>query len=226
MSEVTVTCGCGRKMRADGLRGGGAYTCGCGVRIQVNIPPPEPQCAWLSPEGDFARCPRPPIRESTKVGVPLCYQHLDEYGEMRKLTDIMKMVGGVRGWAREIELGIPPPTPEELAEIERKRLDRTVVYYVRIGDLVKIGTTVAMGRRMRGIAPDEILATEPGDHKLERLRHRQFRHLRTGKNGERFRAGSDLMAHIAAVRQEWGEPITTTWGVNSPHVAYPGVLSD
>jgi hypothetical protein len=74
-----------------------------------------------------------------------------------------------------------------------------------MGDVIKIGTTTNLKRRLVFLLPDEILAIEPGDRELERKRHKQFIHLRV--RGERFRPGQDLLDHIAAVVEANGPPV-------------------
>lgn len=84
--------------------------------------------------------------------------------------------------------------------------DGGVVYYVRRGSMVKIGTTINMQKRMTAILPDEILATEPGSYSLESRRHRQFRKLRVSGQVEWFHAGPLLQEHVALTRALHGEP--------------------
>lgn len=74
------------------------------------------------------------------------------------------------------------------------------VYYIRCGDLVKIGTTRHLAARMHAYPPDaELLAVERGGEALEISRHHQFGHL---------------LAH----RKEWFHPAA---GASS----YPGCAS-
>jgi hypothetical protein len=83
-----------------------------------------------------------------------------------------------------------------------------VVYYAwtptgrpRVGSSVKIGYSANVHARMSGLGTD-LLATEPGDRKLEAARHREFALLRIER--EYFRPGSDLMAHVERLA---GHPI-------------------
>ena len=62
---------------------------------------------------------------------------------------------------------VPPP-----------RVD--VVYYLRHGDRVKIGTTANPRQRFAAIWHEEVLAFERGDRRLERARHEQFAADRLG----------------------------------------------
>lgn len=87
-------------------------------------------------------------------------------------------------------------------EAERKRRAEEacpVVYYIRFGDRIKIGTSTNLKKRLGGVPYDEILAVEPGSYKLEAMRHRQFDRYRL--TGEWFSQGKSLMNHIEQVRQ-------------------------
>lgn len=78
------------------------------------------------------------------------------------------------------------------------------VYYIRRAMLIKIGTTVNLTTRFITLRPNEILAIEPGDERLERQRHKQFADLR--HSGEYFHPGPALQEHVLAVRREHGIP--------------------
>ncbi|WBU37615.1 GIY-YIG nuclease family protein [Homoserinibacter sp. YIM 151385] len=71
-----------------------------------------------------------------------------------------------------------------------------VVYYLRVADRVKIGTTGALEQRMRQLRHDELLAIEPGGVARERRRHERFAELRYDRT-EWFRLGPALRAHLA-----------------------------
>lgn len=77
-----------------------------------------------------------------------------------------------------------------------------VVYYVRFGDRVKIGTTKNLDKRLPFIPHDEVMATEPGGPYVEQQRHKQFKHLRAkvGRSREWFRLAPELVEHIAGVK--------------------------
>lgn len=74
----------------------------------------------------------------------------------------------------------------------------SVVYYARIADQIKIGTTKTLQERMTNLGIEEVMATEPGGPKRERMRHGQFAglHLR----GEWFRYESPLTEWIERLR--------------------------
>ncbi|MFE6079986.1 GIY-YIG nuclease family protein [Streptomyces virginiae] len=102
--------------------------------------------------------------------------------------------------ARETTIPTLPhqPGPEAVAG--------SVVYYIRRGNLIKIGTTTNLRRRMAALMPDEILAVEPGDWVLEQQRHRQFGDQRISRQGEYFFPGPALRRHVAEVRATHGAP--------------------
>lgn len=107
---------------------------------------------------------------------------------------------------RVIEQEAARPAPRQHAKPAHHRRPRAtsptgtaVVYYMRLGNRVKIGTTTNLATRMASINPEEVLALEPGGHALEHLRHRQFADLRT--KGEWFKYQGKLVDHIASIRR-------------------------
>lgn len=84
---------------------------------------------------------------------------------------------------------------------ERLATDQ-VVYYIRFGDRIKIGTTRSLISRMNALPHDEFLVTEPGGVHVERQRHKQFAHLRAevGTSREWFQMAPELLEHIAALK--------------------------
>ncbi|MFI8300003.1 hypothetical protein ACIGCZ_29165 [Streptomyces nigra] len=91
----------------------------------------------------------------------------------------------------------PPAVPQEATY----GLRHEVVYYMRFGHCIKIGTTGTLAVRARELKPDEILAAEPGSYDLERERHRQFG--RYFSEGEMYFPGPLLMAHIRKVQARY-----------------------
>jgi hypothetical protein len=80
-----------------------------------------------------------------------------------------------------------------------------VVYYLRRGSSVKIGTTFNPRQRFAVLRHDEVLAFELGDRTLERQRHVEFADDRLGTS-EWFELTPRLAAHIAALaggRDPW-----------------------
>jgi len=81
-----------------------------------------------------------------------------------------------------------------------------VVYYIRRGKYVKIGTTTNLRNRMRDLMPDEVLAVEPGSYDLEATLHATFAKIRLSPSMEYFRLTDELQAHITAVVAKHGPP--------------------
>jgi hypothetical protein len=80
----------------------------------------------------------------------------------------------------------------------------TVVYYLRFGNSVKIGTSKSLSKRLLSVPHDEVLAIEPGDRTHERRRHLQFGENR--KHGEWFEIDADMEDHVAHLRELYGQP--------------------
>lgn len=80
------------------------------------------------------------------------------------------------------------------------------VYYLKVGERIKVGYSVDVKRRMRAYPPgSELLAVEPGDRDLETQRHRQFAgSLLDGR--EWFRPTPDLLELVAEIVSVHGEP--------------------
>ncbi|MGK9148976.1 GIY-YIG nuclease family protein [Plantibacter flavus] len=76
-----------------------------------------------------------------------------------------------------------------------------VVYYLRHGDRIKIGTTTNPRQRFAAIWHDELLALERGDRHVERARHEQFATERLERS-EWFTASSRLRRHVDSVARD------------------------
>jgi hypothetical protein len=99
---------------------------------------------------------------------------------------------------------------QQLADRRSDRIPDSIVYYIRRGPLVKIGTTTNPHGRFRDLLPDEILAWEPGGRTEEEARHAQFKALRVSNRGEYFRRDATLDQHIHDVAAQHGAP-DPTW---------------
>jgi hypothetical protein len=84
-------------------------------------------------------------------------------------------------------------------EIGEKKAKPAVVYYMRLGNRVKIGWSSNLAVRVATIQPEEVMATEDGGQKLEARRHKEFADLRV--SGEWFRLEEPLIAHIEALQR-------------------------
>jgi hypothetical protein len=87
---------------------------------------------------------------------------------------------------------------------QRRRQTKPVVYYIQVGDLIKIGYTIDLRLRVRAYPPSrKVLATEPGTPALEATRHGQFKDCRA-HGREWFHHDPALLTHINRLRSESG----------------------
>lgn len=101
-----------------------------------------------------------------------------------------------------------PQVAKERREVYERQVQRERdpagprVYYIRLGDAIKIGTSIDPDNRARALSltPEHIVVTEPGTIVVERLRHKQFAHIRL--HGEWFQATDELLAHIAELQRK------------------------
>jgi hypothetical protein len=95
---------------------------------------------------------------------------------------------------------------EQVAEAKAREGQPGWVYYLRIGDQIKIGYSSDVKRRMKSYPPTaELLAVHPGSKALERTMHEQFASSRAiGR--EWFHPHAVLTEHIAKVVEHYGKP--------------------
>jgi hypothetical protein len=141
----------------------------------------------------FRGCKQPPVEG---LDFPLCPSHC----QMVYLT--------VKGM-------IKAATPDALAQAtdgRRKHLARGpnvlaskrigTIYFVRLGNLIKIGYTTNLQQRLGDLRRDhhrepEVLATMPGTMGTEKALHAKFGPL--WERGELFRPGPDLLDYIKSI---------------------------
>jgi len=91
-----------------------------------------------------------------------------------------------------------PPDHETREGVMR---DHALVYYLALGNRVKIGTTTDLPGRMKAVPHEELVAFEFGSYTQERNRHQQFAHARI--TGEWFdRSDPELAAFIETLRAD------------------------
>lgn len=79
------------------------------------------------------------------------------------------------------------------------------VYYIRVGDTIKIGYAKDVSKRMRAYPPNaELLAAHPGTLRLEKqVQHKFAEYLDRGR--EWFTPAPAIMEHIAQVVEQFGD---------------------
>jgi hypothetical protein len=118
---------------------------------------------------------------------PLCAHHI---------------VGVIRRYQQQLETmqRVHPGLTERLvsrqeAEVcKPRRKPSHVVYFLRFGDRVKIGTSGNLEQRLQVVPHDEVIGTIPGDVTMEREWHDRWAKLRLV--GEWFQAVPELLAAI------------------------------
>lgn len=214
MPSVSVTCRCLHPLRQEPGAPNGYLVCrNCGTRIRINMDRSR-VCSASNPNGS------PCIAELFMFDpVPLCKTHRDQLlldpaftgGELYTKTHVEK----VRADAMTTRFPHTVSDEDRAAMVdaetaERRARDlRSQVYYVALRGHIKIGFTSNITVRMTQLLPDALLATEPGDRKLETKRHRQFSHLRGTFGMEYFKVDPELVAHVETVLAEHGPPSLT-----------------
>ena len=149
-------------------------------------------------------CCWPGCRTLAESGsMPLCEHHFQFVG-IRFMAERSVLSGEFDADAREQRRA---ENAERERQLRAEREAASVVYYVRIGDHVKIGYTQDLHRRLGDLRldPDAVMAVEPGGPDLERCRHLQFADERVGRR-ENFNPSRRLLAHIESLRQRHGQP--------------------
>lgn len=120
------------------------------------------------------------------VGVRLCKRHLQKaWAAMEYLAE-----GDPGMW----------PDGERPKRLPVTRTDaHGTVYFARVGDLIKIGWTANLQRRMSNLHADAVFHTQPGTRHDERALHAKFHHLLV-KGKEWFRPDPELMDYIKDLR--------------------------
>lgn len=101
------------------------------------------------------------------------------------------------------------------------------VYYVLMGDRIKIGTSRSLAGRLTQLMarPRDVLAIEPGDATLERERHTQFAADRIDRGREFFRPSEALCSHIEQIARQdaptWAVHLTNWQSVRSTRSKLP-----
>jgi hypothetical protein len=103
------------------------------------------------------------------------------------------------------------------ADLAAPRVD--VVYYVRAGGRIKIGTSAGPRARLAQLHIDELLAFERGGRALEQRRHAQFAAFRV-PGSEWFDTHDALLQHIALV----GAGIDDPWALHHRWVSEAAAL--
>lgn len=142
------------------------------------------------------------------IEAPVCEDHLQQIGQVFLETR------SVAGTFLALRDELSRKREAELAEIQARAMGDSgfveTVYYVRISDHIKIGTTNDLARRLRVLYADHdpklLLGVEPGGRAVEQHRHLQFSDERVWQNRELFNPSPRLLEHIAEINARYGLP--------------------
>jgi hypothetical protein len=143
-------------------------------------------------------------RETTRHGKTVYYFRRAKTGPRLRLPDPDKVDPSVFNIAYEAALKgrrtTEPKAPTPFRELTGEVGNPGYVYFLRMGDKLKIGFSRKVGQRLRSIQtacpePAEIVKIIPGTDQTERYFHAHFAAHRL--SGEWFRLDSDLAAFVA-----------------------------
>ena len=141
------------------------------------------------------------------AGTPYCQMHAFEIWRVLDET----MTNGEKGMirARHDDKVAKARAAEEIRKLRPKtkpapdtpRHQRPgYVYYLLVGDLIKIGWASVLSDRMKQYPPNSVLlASHPGTLNTERQMHHRHLHL-LGKGREWFKIDQELLDHVDSVR--------------------------
>lgn len=94
----------------------------------------------------------------------------------------------------------------ETARFEQRLNSPGYIYYLLVGDRIKIGFTLDVRQRLRAYPPGTpLLAMHPGTKQLEKELHQQFAGARAAGR-EWFIDAPEIREHIKTVIEQFGEP--------------------
>jgi hypothetical protein len=149
-----------------------------------------PSCTAQNDSGAF--CDRPSLPGAP---FPICIKHA---------AKIMAFLNDVVPAAIEDRMIVAAEAMRQdrhaRTERQRRAPDVFVVYYLQVGEAIKIGYTANLPTRLRTYPPHaKLLTYEPGGPALEAQRHKEFAEDLTA--GREWFAPSDrLLAHIAEIK--------------------------
>lgn len=141
--------------------------------------------------------------------IPLCYEHANRvwaYVDQAESTAEKDQAKAGLDAALEFDRANGARSSRDEADYRNRKRNRLTepgeVYYLLVGELVKIGFTANLESRLKQYPPNAILLTRhPGTMTLEADMHNRFkRHLAKGR--EWFRQAPELMEHIQGVEEK------------------------
>ena len=136
--------------------------------------------------------------------INLCMKHLRIAGEF--YTDVKHILTfntrRAQPEKKTVQRYVYKDNPDSLPYPGQSK-DTGIVYYIRFGDMIKIGYSASIETRLSALPWDECLAFEPGSFQLENSRHKKFAQYRMGRGREWFSDCKPLRDHIEGLRKQW-----------------------
>lgn len=167
-----------------------------GVRFGMTEETVDPPRLPEDLEAKLAELPPGPVRDEFILGVGRIGFELGVAGLTPHQLDIIHLRA-----VQDVERRqTTAPLAQRFTNL-RPSTENAVVYYIRLAeDAIKIGTTTDIKRRVRDMyrRPEDVIVTEPGDARLESVRHKQFAADKIDWPGSRevFRLSPALSSHI------------------------------
>lgn len=154
----------------------------------------------------FGRCAMEKCNQPPLHGIPLCEAHGAAVAlYMQDHAESIERAAEIKHQREEEELyRFRQRHAEKIRKLNSTfKTDPGLIYYLRVGDKIKIGFTTDLEQRLRAYPPFAVLlATHPGTVKLEGQMHAKFcAHLIGGR--EWFAVSDQIMQHIENVRKEF-----------------------
>jgi len=142
-------------------------------------------------------------REAFKVEMPLCMSHRQDAWD------------DVQDWMERTKINHATAARQE-RKLKREREIQAQreahgnqpgwIYYIRVGELVKVGYSTDVPKRMRQYPPDSVLlAVHPGTPGLEVQLHRDFTASRA-RGREWYWPDTQINEHVTKVLDQFGSP--------------------
>jgi hypothetical protein len=135
------------------------------------------------------KCPGEPIPDAP---VQLCGKHLREVYEFAQDLIAERWDDSVRGYVAELHNRFRPPR-----QVIR-RLRPGFLYFIRLGDRIKVGYTENVDRRLTGLPHEELLGVIPGTLEDEKAWHALLADYRAAGR-EWYRAAPEVLTQIRRV---------------------------
>lgn len=166
-----------------------------------------PGCGEKQDAGPFLGAP-PITRRDSSLELPICYRHMAVVVEMA-LPGLVRQGRFIEAIA-DLRDGIDQRHKREEAEEQARFMAREDgdIYFVRLGELVKVGWTRDLWSRLKSYgASAELLVSYPGTRQDETNLHRQLTPARA-KGREWYEDGQVVALYIQEALSKYGPPQT------------------